>query len=306
MSPGADRGAIIGIKWGSSNFHAYRIAAEGDLIDDYAVPAGVASLDRAGMATVLDALLDRWPGAGQTYASGMIGSPIGWIDVPYAEAPAAAADLAAALTAATIGRLSVRIVPGISCRRDFDGAPDILRGEEIELLGTVALVGGDGLVALPGKHTKWVDLSTNRIGQFFTSMSGEMFDQLTTRGLLASIVEKDAIDGPAFLDGVAVGHSRRLGLGTLLFGARAEVIQGIRPRAKTASYIRGLLIGAEIADAQACFPSLGKTTVTLVGNRPLCLLYASALESFGITHQLINSREACVMGFRELHAAWLG
>lgn len=303
MSRGADPEEIVGVNWGSSNFRAYRIAADGTALDEYTVAAGVATLDRAGMAAQMEALVARWPGDRPIYASGMIGSNIGWTEVPYADAPAGLTEIACAATSARIGPATVRIVPGIACRRAYDDAPDILRGEEIELLGVAALAGGEGLVALPGTHTKWARLEAGRIADFCTSMSGEIFDRLTAQGLLASIVEGEAAEGAAFLDGVAAGGARRLGLGTLLFGARARVIRGELPRAGAASYIRGLLIGSEIADALAAYSELADATVPLVGNGPLCRLYAAALAGIGIASRLVDSREACLRGFRALHAA---
>lgn len=296
-------GEIVGVNWGSSNFRAYRISADGAVTDEYAVPSGVASLDRPGMAAMMDALAARWPGHGAVYASGMIGSNIGWTAAPYAEAPAGLADLAHATVPVEIGAVPVRIVPGIACTRAFDGAPDILRGEEIELFGLATALPVNGIAALPGTHTKWVRMEDGRILDFFTAMSGEIYDRLTGQGLLASIVEGEAVDGPAFLDGVRAGQARDLGLATLLFGARARVIRGKLGRADSASYIRGLLIGSEIADALAICPGLADATVPLIGNGPLSRLYASALASIGVTTQLIDSREACVLGFRALHRA---
>ena len=301
MSPAAE--SIVGVNWGSSNFRAYRIAADGTLADEMSAPAGVAALDRAGMADMMERLVERWPDSGPIYASGMIGSNIGWTEVAYAETPAGRAELAAAMVDATIGPAAVRIVPGITCRRSFDGAPDILRGEEVELLGLTALGCTDGLVALPGTHTKWARLEGGRIVDFFTTMSGEIFDRLTAQGLLASIVEGEAADGPAFQDGVATGKARKLGLGTLLFGARARVVRGELLKSEAASYIRGLLIGSEIADALSAYPDLYGATVPLIGNGPLCRLYASALDGAGIASRLVDSREACLGGFRALHAA---
>jgi 2-dehydro-3-deoxygalactonokinase len=303
VSRGAESGDIVGINWGSSNFRAYRIAGDGEAVDEYSTPAGVATLDRPGMAALIDALVARWPDHGAVYASGMIGSNIGWTEVSYAPAPAGLAEMGKAATPATIGAARVHILPGIACRRAFDGEPDILRGEEVELLGLVSLGHGDGLVALPGTHTKWARLWEGRVIDFFTSMSGEMFDRLTAQGLLASIVEGEAEDGSAFHDGVATGRARRLGLGTLLFGARARVIRGELSRADAASYIRGLLIGSEIADALSTYPDLAGATVPLVGNGPLSRLYAAGLASVGITSRLVDSREACLRGFRAVHEA---
>lgn len=294
-------GKFVGVNWGSTNFRAYLIGADGSAIDEYSTPAGIVSLDRNGMAATMDELAARWPNSGPVYASGMIGSNVGWKEVPYAEAPAGSSDLAAAAVATEIGSVPVYIVPGITCRRSFDGEPDILRGEEIEMMGLTALGTVDGWVALPGTHTKWARLERGRVIEFFTSMSGEIFDRLTAKGLLASIVDGEAKDGPVFLKGVAAGRARRLSLGTLLFGARAQVVRGALAKQDAASYIRGLLIGSEIADAMAVYPTAGNAVVPLIGNRALCTLYASALNAAGVTSELVDSRTACLRGFRALH-----
>ena len=303
MSPDARQGEIVGINWGSSNFRAYRIAADGGLIDEYSAAAGIAGLDRNGIAAMMRELAARWPTGMPVYASGMIGSNIGWVEVPYAEAPAGCDELSQTVTRADIGGVEVRIVPGIACRRAFDGAPDVLRGEEIELLG---LGHSDGLAALPGTHTKWVRLDRGRVVDFFTAMSGEIFDRLTAQGLLASIVAGEATDGAAFRDGVATGQSRKLGLASLLFGARARVVRRALGRADASSYIRGLLIGSEIADALAVYPDLARANVPLTGSGPLSRLYAAALAANGIGSRIVDSREACRRGFRILHAARRG
>jgi 2-dehydro-3-deoxygalactonokinase len=244
----------------------------------------------------------RWPNAARIYASGMIGSNVGWIHAPYAEAPAGAAGLRARTVTTEIGGAEVAIVSGVSCRRS-DGAPDVLRGEEVELIGLAALTGGDGLIALPGTHTKWVWLDGGRIGEFFTSMSGEIFDRMTAQGLLASIADGEAQDGEAFLAGVTASRERQLSLGTLLFGARARVMVGQLARADAASYLRGLLIGSELGDAASLYPSLGEHPIPLVGNAALSKLYASALAASGIKTEITDSRSACLAGFRALHQA---
>ena len=305
MSRGADADTMVGVNWGSTNFRAYLIGPEGAALDEFAAPAGVVGLDRPAMAGVMAQVIERWPEKPPVYASGMIGSNIGWASVPYANAPAGASDLKSAALKTAMGDVAVRILPGVSCRRR-DGQPDVMRGEEIELIGLARLTGRDGLVVLPGTHTKWAWLEGERIGEFFTSMSGEMFDRLTEAGLLSSIVEGEARDGPAFKAGVATARERRLSLGTLLFGARARVMQGDLSRADAASYLRGLLIGAEIADALELYPALGERPVPLVGNPALCALYASALEASGVSSEIVDSRLACLLGFRALHEANIG
>jgi 2-dehydro-3-deoxygalactonokinase len=302
MSRAAEQDAIIGINWASNNFRAYLIAGDGSTLDEFSAPKGVIGLDRDGMAQAVADIVARWPDATAIYASGMIGSNVGWIEVPYAEAPAGAAELRAATVKTRIGGAEMAIASGVACRRN-DGAPDVLRGEEVELIGLAALTGGEGLVVLPGAHTKWVWLDGGRIGEFFTSMSGEIFDRLTAQGLLASIADGEAQDGEAFLEGVTAGRERRQSLGTLLFGARARVMVGRLARSDAASYLRGLLIGSELGDAASLYPRLGARPIPLVGNAALSNLYASALAALGVETEIVDARRACLAGFRALHEA---
>jgi 2-dehydro-3-deoxygalactonokinase len=295
---------FIGINWGSSNFRAYRISPDGTLVDSFAAPAGIATLDRAGMARQIVALVARWPDCGPIYASGMVGSNVGWVEVPYANCPAGLAAVKAAAVTVDVGAVAVTIVPGMTCRHESDGGTDILRGEETEIFGLAALEGlSDGMVGLPGTHTKWARIGQGKVRDFATSMSGEIFDRLTTQGLLASIVEGEAKDGDAFRAAVAQAYARPLGLGTALFGVRAQVIRGELARSDAASTLRGLLIGTDIADALALFPGGFAGSVPLVGNASLCALYAVALAMRGIDSHVFDADRAAVAGFSAIHAA---
>jgi len=296
--------AIVGINWGSSNFRAFHIDANGKAIDSIEQPSGIASLTREQMVALVAEVASRWPGAGRMYACGMVGSNIGWSDAGYVMCPVAPDGLAGALHDVRIGDVAVRIVPGLACKRSADAAPDIMRGEETELFGLLASnrLPSDGVVALPGTHTKWVRMEGGRVAEFMTAMSGEIFDRLTAAGLLASIVDGPAAAGDVFRDGVRNGYGGALGLGTLLFGARAKVIRGELARADGASYLRGLLIGAEIADARALFPEAAHATIPLVGSGPVCALYAQALSIVGLEGQGVDARGASVDGFHALHS----
>src|SRR3546814_17973918 len=79
-------------------------------------------------------------------------STVGWRVVPYVAAPAGIDELVAGLD-----RIDDRtaIVPGVSC--SMNGRADVMRGEEVQLLGAVAgwMVPPDALLAQPGTHCKW-------------------------------------------------------------------------------------------------------------------------------------------------------
>ena len=78
-------GAIVGINWGSSNFRAHLVAADGAVLDSFEAAAGVLALRREDMAALADTVAARWPGARRAYAAGMIGSNIGWTDAGYVD-----------------------------------------------------------------------------------------------------------------------------------------------------------------------------------------------------------------------------
>ena len=294
---------IIGINWGSTNFRAYRIGSDGTVTGTIEQPRGIAGLERAQMQALLEAVVAAWPHAARIYASGMIGSNIGWSDAGYVACPASPDAIAGHLHATRIGAHAVAIVPGLACRRS-DGAPDIMRGEETELLGMVAMgaIPATGLVALPGTHSKWVQLEHGVVVEFMTAMSGEIFDRLTAAGLLASVVEGPAEEGPAFIDGVRAAQDGA-GLATLLFGARARVIRGDLARRDGASYLRGLLIGAELADVCRQWGPDAFKGVPLIGAAPVCALYALALQELGGSGSAIASQQASTRGFLALHQA---
>lgn|SRR4051812_33160 len=295
---------FIAINWGSSNFRAYLLDDTGVLRESFAEPAGIASLDRHGMAAQIERLVQRWPDAGPIYACGMIGSNVGWDEVGYAGCPIGLEGLTSNLHTSRIAGQVVHIVPGLACRRESDGAPDIMRGEETELFGLmqVGRLPRDGIVALPGTHSKWVRMAGGRVMEFMTAMSGEIFDRLTAAGMLASVVSTPAAAGPAFTAGARAGADRALGLGTQLFGVRAKVIRQDLARDDAASYLRGLLIGAEIADARSVYPMDDGQVVTLVGAAPVCALYAEALARLSIRSDTVDASDASAHGFAAIHA----
>jgi 2-dehydro-3-deoxygalactonokinase len=295
---------IVGINWGSSAFRAYRLAPDGEVMEEWSEPAGVLSLDRAGMAALMERLQERWPGVGPVYASGMIGSTVGWTEAPYLECPASFEKLARAIMWARIGPIEVGIVPGLACRRAADGAPDVLRGEELELFGLLAdaaEVGAERIVTLPGTHTKWALHTDHQILEFATSMTGEIYDRMTAAGLLAGVVEGQAVRGEVFRAAVRLGHDRALGLGALLFGVRARVVRGEMSKADAASHLRGLLIGSDLADARQLYPVLGEHEVSLIGNPALSALYQAAFETLGLRARLVDGRAAVASGFVALN-----
>ncbi|UVO50230.1 2-dehydro-3-deoxygalactonokinase [Sphingomonas sp. SUN019] len=291
--PAGAHDPFIAVDWGTTNRRAFLIEGgavvrtERDdrgaaVVEDF--PAEVAGL-RARLGD-LPMLL-----------AGMVGSNIGWRAVPYIAAPAGLAVLAAALEPID-GRTA--IVPGLSCRDG--GRADVMRGEEVQLLGAVAagMVPADSLLCQPGTHCKWAVLERGEIVRFTTAMTGELFSLLRAHGLLARQIGGAVNDGAAFREGVTEGARRDLAAS--LFGIRASGLLGLRDDADAAAYASGLLIGADVA---ARIDEAAARTVHLLADPALGALYAAAIETLGGSATIVDSHAAFVAGItriRELSA----
>jgi 2-dehydro-3-deoxygalactonokinase len=124
--------------------------------------------------------------------SGMVGSASGWQEVDYLDASVPLEQLPQHLAAVTDPAWAGRchIVPGYVYRNG--AAADVMRGEETQLLGAVALGHRDGWLVLPGTHSKWVLLRDGVIQSFATYMTGELFAMLSKGGTLSAMMDGDA------------------------------------------------------------------------------------------------------------------
>ena len=204
----------------------------------------------------------------------MIGSNRGWREVPYVPAPATLAQVAAAVAWVEDG---VGIVPGVSF---VDGvAADVMRGEEVQLLGACAraAVDCDGLVCHPGTHTKWVEMEGGAIARFRTVMTGDVFAALAHKSILSDLLKGDAPVDDSFMAGV--DHAlANTDLTAELFTARARVVLGQAAAAHAASYVSGLLIGS---DVKTGLGRLRADVVPVLGAPALTARFAAALTRAG-------------------------
>jgi 2-dehydro-3-deoxygalactonokinase len=216
----------------------------------------------------------------------MIGSRQGWVEAPYVDCPAALDALADRLARTPDGALA--IVPGLTCR-DAQGVPDVMRGEETQIMGALPDDSPPTLVLLPGTHSKWAIARAGRIETFWTCMTGEVYAVLKGHSILGRMIARGEppFAAGAFARGarcaLTQGHAR----GALLhhlFGARTLALFDEVAPAEIADYLSGLLIGSEIAAGRewAIASGVEADRVTLVGARALCDRYAAALAEAGI------------------------
>jgi 2-dehydro-3-deoxygalactonokinase len=235
---------------------------------------GILSVEPGQFPRVLDELCGDWlREAALCLVSGMAGSRQGWVEAPYCACPADAAGLAQGLAWVEPGRIA--IVPGVACERA--GVPDVMRGEEVQVFGALALLQSEDLLAvLPGTHSKWVRVRGGRIESFTTYMTGEFYALLRKHSILARTLaaEDGALDEAAFLQGVA--HARReANLLSAAFSARTLALFDRLPAASAPSYLSGLVIGEELRQPQA--RADGK--IAVIGAPELARRYALALDA---------------------------
>src|SRR6187455_2286435 len=177
--------AFIAGDWGTSNLRLTLCDAEGHALDTRKGPGAAES--RGKHAEIFDGLVTDWKdahGALPAVLSGMVGSTIGWLEVPYLPCPAELYELAE--DPASV-RDDVFIISGMRCSNPL-GAPDVMRGEETQLLGArhldETLDQGKQLVCMPGTHTKWVSLHEGVVQEFLTAPTGELFGMLCEHSVL--------------------------------------------------------------------------------------------------------------------------
>jgi 2-dehydro-3-deoxygalactonokinase len=176
--------------------------------------------------------------------------------------------------------LRVSIVPGVSCRNRL-GAPDVMRGEETQIVGALALrpdLGNGGrLFCLPGTHTKWVWVEDGSMRDFLTAMTGELFALLRDHSMLAKAGAGGSGAGDGFERGLATDTS--LGSASLthaLFAARSRQLIDGASRDWALAFVSGLLVGSDVRGAIGLFSRARE--VILIGDPALTDLYVRALR----------------------------
>jgi 2-dehydro-3-deoxygalactonokinase len=289
---------MIAVDWGGSSLRAYRLGADGAILEQRRSDRGVLSCD-GRFAEVLASQLEGWDDA-RIMLCGMVGGRGGWKEVPYVECPAGEREIAAGIVrleseAAAFAGRDLRIVPGMI---DGDSSPaaDVMRGEETLIVGALDRLGsGSHSICLPGTHSKWVMVRDHSVASIRTAMTGETYALFRSHSVLARLmpVDEPPLDIAAFEAGLQRSGDPG-GLLHHLFGVRTMGLLGRLSETQSPAYLSGLLIGHEIR-AQVHRPSC----VHLIGNTHLQALYAHALEASGIEVRR-HSEDLAALGLHRL------
>jgi 2-dehydro-3-deoxygalactonokinase len=271
---------LVGIDWGTTNRRAYVLDADGGLLKRHADEKGLLAVDGKFEEALAELLRRLELEHADVILSGMVGSRNGWREVPYLTADTPLAGLAGAMVEVEtrLPDTRCRIVPGY--RYLENGMPDVMRGEEIQILGALQLGAAQGWFALPGTHSKWVRVEAGAIKEMATFMTGELFSLLSWHGTLAALMEKQDPVPAAFEAGLQAAG--RGGFTHMAFVCRALVVTDAMPAGHAWSYLSGLLIGSELHEIKRRTGGQALSEVQIIGSPALVERYADAFRLFEI------------------------
>ncbi len=301
---------FVGVDWGTSSMRAMLCTPDQTALNrsDLVYGLGISKLTRP----IGDELLEKiapWEvrfGPMEIVMAGMVGSNIGWHNTGYVNCPAPLADLMSyAKTFSYHGR-RISILPGARCENQM-GEADVMRGEELQLLGWIAnnrrACQQDLLFCLPGTHCKWAIMKNGRLETFTTALAGELFDLLTRHSVLVPKYN-ESYSKPfvrdSFLRGVDFISRHPDSLLRALFSTRSRSIVDNADIGDSASYLSGLLIGSDI-NAAVSNSMKRYSTIEIIGERSLCEKYAEAMAMLGQNCRVSDGLDSIYAGFMSLN-----
>jgi len=286
----------IAFDWGTSCLRAWLMSASNEVLKSAESDQGMSKLKRDEFESALQSLVQPWLSGGAQMTAvgcGMVGARQGWVEAPYVETPCA--PLGTLTPAPVRGNvLKVLIAPGVMQR----SPADVMRGEETQVAGLLAQRPDfEGVVCLPGTHSKWVRVSGGKILSFQTFLTGELFTLLAEQSVLRFSVSREGWDDGAFLEAVGVGYREPASIFSRVFSLRAETLleglDGSLARAKLSGY----LLGVELAASEGYWQG---NNVALLGSEKISVAYATGLGAQGCDVEVLDGEALTLAG---LHAA---
>lgn len=226
---------------------------------------------------------------------GMVGSNIGWVNTGYAQCPANFSDFQKLLTSIETPDRDIWVIPGVQTLSNQIGLPDVMRGEETQIIGWAKSTDSAGLACLPGTHTKWATVTSDSIVNFTTSITGELFDIIRKNSVLTGGHDSKPEIGEAFLKGLDVAASTSAPAAQTLMSVRSQQIIGAHNSKNSQSYLLGLLIGSDVA---ASLPYAQGELITVIGGDAPAQFYAHAIHHLGGKAVIFDGQVASLAGLK--------
>jgi 2-dehydro-3-deoxygalactonokinase len=284
---------FVAIAWGNAGFRAWLMGPDGNVVDAHESADGLSTVRNRDFAGTLRANCGPWLNAGPrlpVLLSGMVGSRTGWQEAPYAPCPLGPRDLVGRAARLELDGHELVFLPGAVS--EGGGALDIMRGEELQILGAATSRGvADASICIPGTHAKCATLRNGRLTGFRTYVTGELFKLLRHNSLVGALADGDDFDEDAFVRGIHRGMG--VPLSHAVFAARADALNGKLAPQAVSSYLSGILIGSELAD----YPDESEAPLLLLASGTLAERYETALRILERPFERIDARQAALAGF---------
>jgi 2-dehydro-3-deoxygalactonokinase len=289
--------AYVAVDWGTSSFRLWLVDQAGNALEERRSHEGMMVAGKPGFAAVLQSHLQAVGAADglPVVVCGMAGARQGWVEAGYVDTPARLASIPEHAVPVPGQDRDIRILPGIA-QRD-PKAPDVMRGEETQLLGALGVdTANDATVCMPGTHSKWVRVNGGTVERFATFMTGELFGAVSRETILSHAVTgaDEAEDIDAFSSAVMAAFEWPAFAANLLFQVRSgQLLYGGKP-SSAREKISGTLIGLELAAGLA--GEIPNTGITLIASGRLQRLYQLAFETVSVPVLSIGAEDAVRRG----------
>ena len=296
--------AFVAVDWGTSSFRLWLVDRAGQVLAERRSDEGMMAAAKAGFPGVLQAHLSavQVPDHLPVLICGMAGAKTGWVEAGYVDTPAPLSAILKQAARVPGAARDIRILPGIA--QHDTKAPDVMRGEETQLLGALGLnAAGEALVCMPGTHSKWVRVKDGTVAHFSTFMTGELFSVVSRETILSLAVAgaAEAEDTASFKSSLKAAFEAPAFAANLLFTARSRQLLFSSTPAAARETLSGTLIGAELAAGLS--GSVPKAGITLIASGRLAALYRQAFDALSVNANPIDADEAVRRGLSMAAAA---
>ena len=287
----------IAVDWGSSNLRVWALDRRHKILDSFSSNDGMLSLETGDFEPLLLKQISNWVANDvniPVLCCGMVGAKQGWMEAPYATVPYnLMQETDSVKVICSDNRLDVRILGGLK----QNNPADVMRGEETQIRGFLSdFADFDGVVCLPGTHTKWVHVSAGEVISFRTFISGELFALMSEYSVLKHSVNSEGWSDQEFKSAVSESISNPQKIFSHFFNLRADDLLNNVAKPVLRSKLSGYIIGAELAGAKPYW--LGQNVVILADNN-LSKIYKAALEVQGIFAQEVDATKCTLDGLAQ-------
>jgi|TARA_B100000767_G_scaffold60362_1_gene56178 2-dehydro-3-deoxygalactonokinase len=289
------------VDWGTTHLRLWVLDHDHKVIRQTKTEQGMTQLHPTEYeATLLDLLSQELQpsGAMGVICCGMVGSRQGWQEAPYAPCPTLPPSGERASRVTTKDpRIEVYLLPGIK----QISPPDVMRGEETQIAGFLSRNPQyDGVLCLPGTHSKWVHISAGEVVSFQTFMTGELFALLCKESVLRHNIGATGWNDEMFTNAIDDAISRPAAIAAKLFALRAQSLIATLPPEAARARLSGLLIGLELAAARPYW--LG-AQVAVLGDTEVAQAYCTALTAQGSPVTVTSTERMTLDGLKSAYTA---